>query len=128
MTTELRMLAWAMALGLVHLLATVLATVGQHGIRYVFSARDEHKTMTGAGAKLNRAFSNFLETFAFFVAAVLAVQMLDRHSALTVLGAQLYVWARVVYVPLYVAGVPVARTLCWLVAFAGIVLVATGLA
>ena len=38
-------------------------------------------------------------------------------------GAQLFFWARLVYVPLYAAGIPVARTVAFVVATLGIVLI-----
>jgi uncharacterized MAPEG superfamily protein len=38
-------------------------------------------------------------------------------------GAQLYFWARVAYLPLYVFGVAFVRTLAWTVATLGIVLI-----
>lgn len=53
------------------------------------------------------------ETFPFFAAAVLAVVLTQRASPETALGAQVYFWARLAYVPLYAAGVPYARTLVW---------------
>ena len=45
----------------------------------------------------------------------------------TLIGAHLYFWARVVYVPLYAAGVPVVRTIVWTIATAGLLLVIAGL-
>ena len=62
---------------------------------------------------MERASCNFLETFPFFAAAVLAVVLTQRTSPETTLGAQVYFWARLAYVPLYAAGVPYARTLVW---------------
>jgi hypothetical protein len=44
------------------------------------------------------------------------------HGALTVWGAYLYFWARVVYVFLYAAGIPLIRSLVWNVATFGIFL------
>ena len=35
---------------------------------------------------------------------------------------QLYFWARLVYVPLYAAGIPYVRSLVWVVSLLGIVL------
>ena len=45
----------------------------------------------------------------------------------TALGAQLYFWARVAYVPLYAAGIPYLRSLVWAVSVAGILMVLRGL-
>ena len=123
MTTELALLAWSVVLGLVHAVATGQFTTIQHGLSYGLSPRDEKKPLTGVGARVERAFSNYMQTFPFFVAAVLVAHVAGRHSWLTVTGAQLYFWARLVYVPLYAAGIPIARTVAFGVALLGIVLI-----
>lgn len=127
MTTELSLLAWSVVLGLVHAMATGLAATRQFGLAYNMGPRDEGKALTGVGGRVNRAFANYMQTFPFFAAAVLAAHVAGRHSWATVLGAQLYFWARVAYVPLYAAGVPVVRTAAFGVAVAGIVLLLVAL-
>jgi uncharacterized MAPEG superfamily protein len=69
---------------------------------------------------LERALRNFLETFPVFVAAIFLVHVLGREGALSQWGAGLYFSARVAYLPLYAAGVPLLRSLVWNVAFVGI--------
>lgn len=123
MTTELALLAWAVVLGLVHAIATGQFTTLQHGLGYGLSPRDETKPLTGIGARVQRAFANYMQTFPFFAAAVLTAHAAGRHGWLTVAGAHLYFWARLAYVPLYAAGVPVARTVAFLVATVGIVMI-----
>ncbi len=127
MTIELTMLAWAVVLGLIHAVATGQFTTFQHGLAYGISPRDEKKPLTGVGARVERAFANYMQTFPFFAAAVLLAQAAGRHGWMTVVGAQLYFWARLIYVPLYAAGVPVVRTLAFLVSLAGIVLILVAL-
>ncbi|MCT7046442.1 MAPEG family protein, partial [Salmonella enterica] len=75
--------------------------------------RDEQVPLTGLAARVDRASRNYLETFAFFAAAVLVVVVGQRTNAQTALGAQLYVWARVIYLPVYAIGIPYLRTLVW---------------
>lgn len=123
MTTELSLLAWSVVLGLAHALATGQAAVQQHGLAYNMGPRDEQKPLTGIGGRVNRAFSNFMQTFPLFAAAVLVAHVAGRHTAWTVLGAHLYFWARVAYVPLYAMGVPVVRTAAFGVSVVGIVLI-----
>ena len=123
MTTELSLLAWAVVLGLLHAVATGQFTTLQHGLSYGFSPRDEPKPLTGIGARVERAFANYMQTFPFFAAAVLIAHVAERHSWLTITGAHLYFWARLVYVPLYAAGTPVVRTLAFLVSLVGIVMI-----
>jgi uncharacterized MAPEG superfamily protein len=118
------MLMWSVVLGLVQVALAATCTVGQRGLGWAASPRDEAKPpLGGIGGRLQRASANFLETFPFFVAVVLAAQLLQRHGQLTVLGAQLYFWARVAYVPAYAAGIPYLRTLIWAASMVGIVLV-----
>jgi uncharacterized MAPEG superfamily protein len=56
------------------------------------------------------------------LAAVLLVHVLGRERALSAWGAGLYISARLIYLLLYAAGIPLLRSLVWNVAFAGIVL------
>lgn len=123
MGIELKFLVWAVVLGFVQLLlADVLATA-QRGTKWNVGPRDgEPRPLTGAAGRAERAFRNFLETFAFFAAAVLAVVAAGRADAWTALGVQLYLWARLVYVPLYLAGIPYLRSLAWVVSVGGIAL------
>ena len=127
MTTELTLLAWSIVLGLVHVIATGQFTTLQHGLSYGMSTRDEQKEVTGVGGRVQRAFANYMQTFPFFAAAVLIAHVAGRHSLATVLGAHLYFWARLVYVPLYASGVPAVRTVAFLVAVLGIVLILVAL-
>ena len=123
MTTELSLLAWSVVLGLVHAVVTGQFTTLQHGLRYGLSPRDEQKPLTGIGARVQRAFANYMQSFPFFAAAVLTAHIAGRHSWLTITGAQLYFWGRLIYVPLYAAGIPGLRTVAFLLALLGIVLI-----
>ncbi|HXS04446.1 MAG TPA: MAPEG family protein [Rhodanobacter sp.] len=124
MTTELCMLLWSAVLGLVQIALAATCSVGQRGLGWAASARDEVKPpLSGIGGRLDRARANFLETFPLYAAVVLAAQLLQHHDAMTVLGAQLYFWARLAYVPVYAAGIPYLRTLIWAVSIVGIALV-----
>lgn len=121
---ELRMLCWAMVLGLVQLIiATSLATKDQ-GLAYNMSPRDlPPPPVSVLAARMQRAFLNFKETFVFFAAAALLVVLTGHQNANTSLGAEIYLGARLVYVPVYAAGIPVLRTLVWTVSIIGLVMV-----
>src|SRR5215207_8518623 len=117
------MLTLSVVLGIVQILAASHAASLQRGYRWSASPRDETMPpLQGVAGRLNRALRNFVETFPLFAALVLAVQVSDTHNALTEWGARLYFWARVAYVPLYAAGVPLLRSLVWNLAIIGIVL------
>ena len=129
MSIELRMLVWAVVLGLVQIALAATWSVLQRGLPWAAGARDVTPApLAGIGGRLDRARGNFLETFPFFAAAVLAVIALQRGDATTALGAQLYFWARLAYLPVYAAGVPYLRTLIWAVSIVGIVMVLAALA
>lgn len=118
---EIRMLAWAIALGLAHLLLAAALMTRERGLRWNTSARDAEPAPLGpVASRVDRAQRNFWETFPFFAAAVLAVVVTGRASADTALGAQVYLWARVAYVPIYAAGIPYLRTAVWAVSFWGL--------
>lgn len=121
MTIELKMLTLSVVLGIVQIVAASHAASRQHGYRWSASPRDEKMPpLRSVAGRLDRALRNFIETFPLFAAVVLTAHVSDTHNALTEWGAQLYFWARVAYVPLYAAGVPLVRSLVWNVATIGI--------
>ena len=120
MSIELKMLGWSICLGLLHIAIAATLATQQRGLKWNASARDGVPVpLTGIAARVDRASHNFLETFAFFAAAVLAVVIAQKTSPSTALGVQLYFWARLVYLPVYAAGIPYLRTLIWVVSLWG---------
>ncbi len=124
MCTELQMLAWSIVLGLLQIAVASTLSTRQRGLAWNAGARDgDPLPLTGAAARMDRAVRNFLETFVFFAAAVLALVATQRGNQQTALGAQVYFWARVAYVPLYAAGVAYVRTIVWTASVVGLVMV-----
>ncbi|MGE0425716.1 MAG: MAPEG family protein [Reyranellaceae bacterium] len=123
MTWELCALLSAILLGLVHLTAASFSFKAQVGNRYTVGPRDENLVPHGVAARLHRANANFLETFPYFAACVLIVRVLDAAGTLSQLGCALYLGGRVVFLPLYAAGIPWLRSLSWNIATLGLVLV-----
>ena len=124
MGTELERLLWSVVLGLVQLVIAASLNTGQRGLMWGAGARDgEAPPVSSVAARLDRAFKNFLETFGFFAVAVLLLHATGKSSAQSAMGAQLYFWARVVYMPAYATGIPFLRTVVWAAALAGIVMV-----
>jgi uncharacterized MAPEG superfamily protein len=117
MAVELQVLAWSVLLGLAHVLIGAQLSTMQKGIKWNVSPRDDDTPPTGVAGRVDRALKNYLETYAFFAAAVLALVVTERTDATTALAAQAYLAARVLYVPLYAAGIPYIRSLVWLVGF-----------
>jgi uncharacterized MAPEG superfamily protein len=120
------MLACAIALGLFQLVISTSFNVAGRGLPYGVGPRDEPpKPLGKLASRLERAYHNFLETFPFFAAAVLLASAIGKSSGTSALGAQIYLWARVIYVPAYVTAIPFARTLCWTASIIGILMVLT---
>ena len=121
LSIELTMLVCSSLLGIVHLLVVAQFSRQQYGLKWVGSARDEPRApMTGVGGRLERAYRNFLETFPYFVAAVLVVTLTGASDRVSQSGAILYFAGRLLYLPLYAAGVPVVRGLVWNIPLIGI--------
>jgi uncharacterized MAPEG superfamily protein len=123
MGIELKFLVWAIVLGLVQLLLADALVTRQRGLAWNTGPRDSSPPLTGVAGRSERAYRNFLETFPFFAAAVLAVTVAGRADENSALGVQLYFWARVAYVPLYLGAIRYVRSLAWVVSMAGLVLV-----
>lgn len=123
MTTELRVLLFAVVLGIIHILASAMAITKQRGAKWNMSARDtKAPEPTGLAGRLDRASKNFFETFPLVAAGILLVHVTQASSPVTALGAQIYLGARILYVPLYAFGIPVIRTLVWTVSMIGFVM------
>ena len=123
MTPELLMLALSVVLGFVHIAVSAIATTHQYGIKWNLSARDaQMPPLQLIAGRLHRALHNFLETFPLFAAAVLIADATNRHGPTAVWGSQIYFYARVLYLPIYAAGIPVLRTVAWSAAALGIVM------
>lgn len=124
--TELVVLVWGCILGLIHILAAAQVKTRQYGTKWNMGPRDEElPPLSPLGGRLARAQANFFETFPIFIAAVILA--LSTRSGLDPasmggLGAWLWLGGRVAYLPLYALGVPVVRSLAWIVSIAGILL------
>lgn len=124
MPPEIRILAWGAVLLVVHILAATQAKNAQYGAKWNIGARDEPlpppHPLTG---RLVRAEANFLETFPIAIVALIGVVVANRTSGSTALGGWIWLGARIVYLPLYAAGIPVIRTLCWTISIVGLAMV-----
>jgi uncharacterized MAPEG superfamily protein len=124
MTTELRFLVASVILGLLHLIAASHLISFQYGYRWSAGNRDQPMpALRGLASRVDQATTNFLGTFPFFAALVLAAHLTNCHGALTLCGAQLYFWGRVGYLLAAVAGYGLVRSMVfWNTAFTGIAL------
>lgn len=121
MQLTLKWLVLSAILGLAQVLIAAVLSTQQRGIKWNASNRDDEiKPLTGIAARAARASANFLETFPFFAAAALAVVLSNHDTPHAALGAAIYFWARVAYLPVYLIGIPYLRTAVWAVSFWGL--------
>ncbi|BAK64790.1 hypothetical protein SLG_01150 [Sphingobium sp. SYK-6] len=121
MPIELAILAWGCVLGLVHIFAAAHVKTRQYGTTWNMGARDEAlPPAEPVVGRLTRAQSNFFETFPIVAIAILIDWAAGLLGTTTTWGAFLWLGARIVYLPLYAAGVPVVRTLAFGVSLIGI--------
>jgi uncharacterized MAPEG superfamily protein len=73
--------------------------------------------------RLRRAQANLLETLPLFAVAILIAHAGGKEAELTLYGAWTYLIARLVYVPLYAAGIPYIRSMAWLASLIGLAMV-----
>ena len=123
MKLEYIMLGATLALALVNILWAGNARTRQYGTDWNMGARDEDMPpLNPLAGRLLRAQANLYETLPLFIAAVLGAALLDRLGWKTEVGASLYAVGRLIYLPLYAAGIPKIRTLVFAVSLAGLIL------
>jgi uncharacterized MAPEG superfamily protein len=123
MKPEMMLLVWAVALTLVQMLIAVAGSASQVGVMPLFGNREGLPVPTGWAGRAHRAHHNMLENLVLFAALVLVAVVSQKTNSTTLLGAQLFLWARAAYAVIYLAGIPYLRTAAWLASVAGLVLI-----
>ncbi|MBU1540746.1 MAG: MAPEG family protein [Alphaproteobacteria bacterium] len=128
MTPEFIMLAFVLVLALVQIGSAGAARTAELGGKWNAGPRDGDTPPPGKLAgRLLRAQANLFETLPIFAAAVIMAHIAGKDGQLTFVGAHLYFFGRLLYLPLYAFGVPYIRSLVWLVATGGLVSVIVAL-
>lgn len=124
MPIELKILAYGAILLVIHIAAAAQVRTREYGLKWNIGPRDEAVPPPGPlSGRLARAQANFLETFPIAIVALIGVVVANRTSASTALGAWIWLGARIVYLPLYAAGVPVIRSIVFAVSLVGLAFV-----
>lgn len=116
MPAEITVLALSGLLMLVHVFAATHYKTKQYGLEWNMGARDEDTPpLSDIAGRLDRARGNFLETLPLAIIALGGVVVAGKASDLTATAAWVWLGARLVYLPLYWAGIPKVRTYVWAV-------------
>jgi len=123
MPHDLQMLVWSAALAILQMFIAVFFAIPAVGLPALAGNREGLSPLGGLAGRAQRSHLNMLESLVIFAIFVIVAQLTSRSNATTALGTTLFFWARVVYVPVYIVGIPWLRTAVWGVSIAGILIV-----
>ncbi|MBC2883887.1 MAPEG family protein [Ochrobactrum sp. CM-21-5] len=117
----LPLVGWSVVLLVVHILLQGMTATKELGSTWNAGPRDEGFRPSGKIAgRAERASVNFRETYPAFAALALALALKGDASGWGIYGAWVWFLCRIVYIPLYLAGIPYIRSFVWLGALAGL--------
>ena|ERR1700691_1908024 len=123
MKPELMLLLWSVALTFAQMLVAVSGATLQVGLPMLAGNHEKIPEITGWAGRAKRAHFNMLENLVLFAALVLVAAFAGKTNDATLLGAQLFFWARLVYAFVYWVGIPWVRTGVWAVSIAGLIMI-----
>jgi uncharacterized MAPEG superfamily protein len=97
------------------------------GLMLAMGNRASMPEATPLAGRAQRAAANTLENLLFFAALALVAQAAGVANERVLLGAQVFLWARVVFLAVYLAGIPYLRTVVWAVSIVGLGMMLMGM-
>jgi uncharacterized MAPEG superfamily protein len=85
--------------------------------------RSDMPPADGLRGRAARTVNNSVEGLVVFAPLVLVAHLAGISNDLTVMGATIYFWSRVAYVPCYMFGIPWIRTLVFGVGLVGLLMI-----
>ncbi|SHG90353.1 Uncharacterized conserved protein, MAPEG superfamily [Cognatiyoonia sediminum] len=122
MTSELTYLLYTVILLIVHVLFQATLSDLSKGLGWALGPQDEPRDQNAVADRVQRALRNFLETFPAFAALALMLAVTDSGTAQSALGAAVYFWARIAYIPAFASGLPLVRSIAWFTSLGGLLL------
>ena len=83
---------------------------------------DNKRPLTVRGQRATRALANMHEALPVFLALALMNMIAGSAASLACTGAIVFLIARVIYVPLYINGIPALRSTAWGISWIGLIL------
>jgi uncharacterized MAPEG superfamily protein len=123
MKPELMLLLWAVALAFAQMLVATTGAQLQLGLPMLAGNHEKFPEITGWAGRARRAYYNMLEFLVLFTSLVLVAVITGKTNDTTLLGAQVFFWARLVYAFVYWAGIPWLRTGVWAVSIVGMIMI-----
>ena len=78
------------------------------------------------GARAERAAANTKENFILFLALALTAHLAGVGEQ-ALLGAQVFIWARLAYLPVYILGITYLRSAVWVAGIVGLAMMVLAL-
>ncbi len=126
MTSDLSYVAYSVLLTWVMLMTGSLVRARgwtPHGFVVALGNRDDLPAPSPLAGRADRAARNMLENLVLFVALLFAARLGGVDGAKLAPAAGVFFWARVVYFPVYLAGIRVLRTVVWGVSLVGLAMI-----
>ena len=90
------------------------------GTMLALGNRDKLPEATPLAGRAERTARNTFENFVIFAAIALIAHASGATSPKIATGAEIFFWARVLYIPVYYAGIVYLRTAIWVVGTLGL--------
>ncbi|MBB4955612.1 putative MAPEG superfamily protein [Agrobacterium vitis] len=117
----LPLIGLSVVLLVVHILLQGMTATKELGSSWNAGPRDDDQKPTGTLAgRAARTSSNFRETYPGFVALAFGLILAGDPHGFGLMGGWVWLACRVVYIPLYLVGIPYIRSLVWLGSMAGL--------
>ncbi|CAM3766435.1 MAPEG family protein [Roseateles saccharophilus] len=97
------------------------------GLMLAFGNRADLPEATPLAGRAQRTAANTLENFVLFAALALTAQLAGATGERVLLGAEVFLWARIAYIPVYLLGLPFLRTAVWAVGIVGLGMMIAGM-
>lgn len=97
------------------------------GLKLAFGNRDDLPEPTPLAGRAERTARNTQENFLLFAVIALVAHAIDAENSQVALGAELFFWSRVVFIPVYYAGITYVRTAVWFVSIVGLAMMLTAI-
>jgi uncharacterized MAPEG superfamily protein len=128
MTTELWMLLYTTLLFMMLLGAqTIISLASGISVQTLAGDRSDLPAAEGLRGRMDRTVNNSVEGMVIFVPLVVIAHLAGVSNEMTAMGATIYFWSRVAFVPLYLFGIPWVRTIVFLIGLIGLIMIAAAI-
>jgi uncharacterized MAPEG superfamily protein len=117
MTMELMYLTWVSLFTAVMWVLYALNQIGVRGLIDTIGYPENPFPLSPWAERMKKAHSNAVENLVVFAALVLVVHLSATSNEMTAMACMVYFWARVAHFVVYTFGIPLVRTLSFVVGF-----------